>query len=563
MSIAERIRQNSAYCMAGKDLVEAAILEKGGTVPENPESGVPTFANLVDGVYSIPSGGTIITAGNGSPSMEALAQESINQYDAVKVLINESADPTQFVGSTALPTTAKYDSDGTGGTYTTANVAFYTELQKNTNEDYRVGYISPSGNFVCVSHTSLLSDSKKAEIGIYPFYKVNGEYVQLKIDGVYKPFPRPGNTTYNLSGNGGVDGKNLNISKNPIGIDESNNIIVTTRSNEAIFYELDLENLNITTINSSSLYKIDGSTTYINGIGNPILIGKFLFFDGIQYKGTSYSYKSYRVNLDDDYNAKGYTEHNSNSTRCKIIGYAVNSNKVYIAVISGTAGYINTFSINESAGTCSTLGSTNIPLSLNYDTTKYAPKCFALNTSGTKMFIIGSGATTLRSYVITETEGTCTYTETTEADFTDENFDHTNVANAYITKDGMYIFAEINDTSLDYADRFVVLEYQFGETGGYKVLGYPIKEWSPALWSSSLPLDNCGLQLHDSQNMIFHDSTYARMIYKPIAADGKYLMYKSNNILSGESNVYGYGIAEADASIGDTASASMNVIRTI
>lgn len=59
-SIVEQINQNTALIIAGKDRIEEAIIEKGGTIPENPVSGVPTFSNLVDGINSISGGGNTL-----------------------------------------------------------------------------------------------------------------------------------------------------------------------------------------------------------------------------------------------------------------------------------------------------------------------------------------------------------------------------------------------------------------------------------------------------------------------------------------------------------------------
>lgn len=59
-SVVEQINQNTALIIAGKDRIEEAIIEKGGTVPENPVSGVPTFSNLVEGINSISGGGNTL-----------------------------------------------------------------------------------------------------------------------------------------------------------------------------------------------------------------------------------------------------------------------------------------------------------------------------------------------------------------------------------------------------------------------------------------------------------------------------------------------------------------------
>ena len=59
-SIVERINQNTTSVMSGKDDIKNAILEKGGSIPENSPSSIPTFSNLVDGINSISSGGNTL-----------------------------------------------------------------------------------------------------------------------------------------------------------------------------------------------------------------------------------------------------------------------------------------------------------------------------------------------------------------------------------------------------------------------------------------------------------------------------------------------------------------------
>lgn len=553
-SIAERIRQNSALCIAGKDLIEEAIINKGGNVPENPDSGVPTFANLVEGVNSIKTGSTVITAGNGAKSMEALAQENISQYDPVKVLVNPNAESTQFIGYT-LPSTAKYDIDETDSTYKSVDVKFYTELQTDTSTDYKMGYMSPTGNFVCLTHTGITYDTVSDERGVYPFYKVNGEYVQLKINGLYQPFKRYAHDTdiYNLTGIY-TYGAYIMQSKNPIGIDEKNNIIVTMYGCRATFYQLDLENLNITKIKTVVVGQSNISTTT-----NPILVNKALFFEARWYT-TSNKFRFYKCDLDDDYNVTSTENKLDISGVCKIIGYSVLPDKVYVAVL-GSGTHIFCYSLNNETGKATFVNSTKMSTGASINNTYKVPNGFAINSSGTKAFVINTNK--LYSFLLTETDGAFTFTDVSSADFTDSTFDYTNVANAYISRDGNYILAEINDTSLSYADRVVMLEYQFGETGGYKVIGYPLKDWSPALKQASLPLLNCLLQFNDGQNMIFETSSGSAMVYKATAPTEKYIMLKSGNALSSESNLYGFGIAEKSVAIGETGVASLNVVRTI
>lgn len=551
-SIAERIRQNSALCMAGKDLVEEAIINKGGVVPENPESGVPTFANLVDGVNSIPTGSTIITAGSGSSSIEALAQDSISQYDAVKVLVNKNADSTQFIGSTVLPTTAKYNgptSSGGGPSDKTTSLKYYPEETLGTSIDNKIRYISPSGNFLVMPSTAS-NTAQQREYGAFPFYKVNGEYVQLTINGIYDTFHVGSFTHWNAW----VSDTYKNNSINAICIDETTGIIFAMSNSNYRVFKLDLENMNIIPMHTKDQYfSVSGLST--SNASNPILIGNTLLFEIMDYSG------GYRSNVcvaefdDTTYTigtAKKIYGGSSQNVHCKMVGYSTKaSNTIYVAISSDKDKLVK---IQNSTVICET----QLPVAISVDN-EFNVNGFSLNSSGTKMFILNG--TSLHAYIINDNGDNLTFTEITETEFTDTTTDFTNISNAYISRDGMYIMAEKIDTLLETADNVILLEYQFGETGGYKVVSYPLKDFAPVL--INYPILNRLLQFNDGQNMIFDIGNNKSMIYKAISSDGKYLMYKSNNLLSSENNLYGFGIAEKNVAIGEIGVASLNVVRTV
>lgn len=548
MSIAERIRQNSAYVMAGKDMVEQAIIDKGGVVPENPNSGVPTFANLVDGVYSIPSGGMVVTAGNGAKSMEALAQENIDQYDSVKVLVNPNAQTT-FTGSITLPTTAIYKgarSNTTLTSDTTTSLKFYPEETIGTAIDNKIRYISPSGNFLVMPSTSS-STAQQREYGAFPFYKVNGEYVQLTINGIYDTFHVGSFAHWNAW----VSDTYTNNSINAICIDETTGIIIAMSNNNYRVFKLDLENMNIIPMHTTDQYfKVNGLSSLSNA-SNPILLGNTLLFEIMNYNSNYRSNACFASFDDTTYTCATATKlygGSSQSVHCKIVGYSTKADDTIYVVISSNVDKL--VKIQNNTVICEA----QLPVAISVDN-KFNVKGFSLNSSGTKMFILNE--TSLHSYLINDNGNNITFTETTSVDFADGTFDPTNVLYAYIARDGSYIMAEKIDTSLEVTDNLVMLEYQFGETGGYKIVSYPLKDFAPVL--INYPILNRLLQFNDGQNMLFDIGNNKAMVYKAIAPDGKYLMCKSGNVLSNESNLYGFGIAEDNVSVGETGVASMNV----
>ena len=109
-TIVEQLRQNTALVMAGKGAIEEAIIAKGGTVPENPDSGIPTFSGLVAGVNSISGGGNTLKSpqsqqtsiasyvisgetGNLKINLESVTDEN---YDSSYIVARESETGIEF-----------------------------------------------------------------------------------------------------------------------------------------------------------------------------------------------------------------------------------------------------------------------------------------------------------------------------------------------------------------------------------------------------------------------------------------------------------------------------------
>ena len=542
---------------------KVTIAGDSNLIPENIKTGVEIF-----GVSGIVEEKTedIIMAGNGAPTVEAVAQTNISKYDSVKILINESTEGTEFVHTATIPVTANYqDSKSVSLKFPDAYV-----------QNYLLGYISPTGNFITVGHSGLSSSNSTGEYGAYPFYKIGDNYVQLTIDGKYIPFrTNPNSTSTSPSNVIGTNEMKDMENKNPIFIDETKNIVVTANSYYLAFYELDIENLNLVFKNSIDVKTNDFTTSNANmkNIGytsTPLLVNNNVFFKALYYVSSNNIYRPMycQIAIDDDYNL--IYETGEAWSYCGISGYSIKGNDVYIAVLTSSDNKYNTsksklLKYTLSDGIYSRINEAVLPLQPSTTgTTSPITYGFCLNSTGTKVTLLNSNA--LHSYVI---NADLTFTEVTEADFTDTNFDYTNVKWAYISRDGMYIIAEINDSTLSYADRLVMLEYEFGDDGGYKLVGYPIKDFTPAILSSTTTANktafvNDVLQFDSYQNMIFRGSDgTSSLIFSAMRNDGMYLMHKSGKVLSSEDNLYGFGIAEKREAIGETGVASLNVVRTI
>lgn len=505
----------------------------------------------------------VAIAGNGASSIEAVAQSDISQYDAVKVLVNNDAESTRFVNTATIPNVANYQGSKS------VSLKFPDAYVQN----YLLGYISPTGNFITVGHSGLSSSNSTGEYGAYPFYKIGDNYVQLTIDGKYIPFrTNPNSTSTSPSNVIGTNEMKDMENKNPIFIDETKNIVVTANLYYLAFYELDIENLNLVFKNSIDVKTNDFTTSNANmkNIGytsTPLLINNNVFFKALYYVSSNNIYRPMycQIAIDDEYNLIYQT--GEEWSYCGISGYSIKGDDVYVTVLTSSDNKYNTYKskllkYTLSDGIYSRINEAVLPLQPStIGTTSPITYGFCLNSAGTKMILIKSNA--LHSYVI---NADMTFTEVTEADFTDTNFDHTNVKWAYISRDGLYIIAEINDDTLNYEDRLVILEYQ---SGGYKLVAYPIKEFSPAILSATSTANKTALvndvcQFDSYQNMIFRGSDgTSSLIFSAMRNDGMYLMQKSGNVLSSEDNLYGFGIAETDIAIGETGVVSLNVVRAV
>ena len=108
-SIVERINQNTTSVMSGKDDIKNAILEKGGSIPENSPSSIPTFSNLVDGINSISGGGNTLMypqspqssivgynfGSNGNFQLQ-LGKVTSQSYDRTYAVVRKPANTIEF-----------------------------------------------------------------------------------------------------------------------------------------------------------------------------------------------------------------------------------------------------------------------------------------------------------------------------------------------------------------------------------------------------------------------------------------------------------------------------------
>ncbi len=549
MSLLSRIQANTQSVSDGKYSLVTAIMGKGGDVPLT--SNLPTFNQLVQGVESIPEGSEEVVASRGAVHVEALARENIQQYDSVKVLA--SSGNTTFVGNDLLPTVARYNADGTE---TTVNVNFYSTKQY-VSTSTGISYISETGRFIVLGSGSYSAGTSISGVnGLYPFYLVGNEYKQLKIDGVYKPFPLSIGTSYlNLKGNYNSYNE-TRYGKVPIDLDEANFKIATSNSDNIIsLYDLDINNLNIISDKDCTY-----GTSYNINIYSIILRNNHIF---AEYNSTTdartYVYYIGVFYINTDGSLEKISDLNSNTSGNIIVGYGttITDNCFYLINFASGAGRLNKFRINSDTQKYVLITSVNLPKNSSVT---------CLNASASKLFICYN--TALYVYTINDVNDTITFNDVTSQIFLDDTsiFDPTSVSTFDACRGGRYLLALKGDTSLNYEDRLVMLQYQFGDeeqgtASGYKVISYPLKDWTPLVVQNGIyPLLNRKYFLNTDQFIICTTSVGTTKIYESTNPGTGYYMQKTSNLLSNEVNLYGYGIATENVSTGQVGDASLNVI---
>lgn len=154
MSLVDNINLNTAAVSNGKTSLKKAINNKGGYVPDT--GNIPTFQELINGL------GNVIGNDSGTGALlNVVASAPITKGSPVEVSLSNS-ETLQLVGE-ELPSTAKVG-----------------DSTLNILKDWNYPpYISRTGRFLAVWYGSTSTSY------LIPFYKVDGEWKQMTVDGVY------------------------------------------------------------------------------------------------------------------------------------------------------------------------------------------------------------------------------------------------------------------------------------------------------------------------------------------------------------------------------------------
>lgn len=168
MSIIDAINQNTNSVFDGKMRLKAAINNNGGSVSQ--AGTVPTFQELIDGLTGV-TGSGVNTSVSGD-TLKVSAMSNISAGSVVKILANNDVS-LMFDLSDALPITANVD----GKTLT-----MYKSGQSYSYEHVYTPVVSKSGKMMVGFYRSATDVNVAYAV---PFYKVDNNWVQMKVNGTY------------------------------------------------------------------------------------------------------------------------------------------------------------------------------------------------------------------------------------------------------------------------------------------------------------------------------------------------------------------------------------------
>ena len=545
MSLLDTINANTEQVRNGKNNVASAIASKGGSVIS---SGiVPTFNEFFVGVNFIDTSGggggsepsepeiiveTVYSAGNGAIDMTATAAEEISKYDSIKVLANTSGD-VSYAGYGVLPAVGRIDktestyaeetldySKGTQGATTAA-----TERAKTTPHLF---YQSAYNTIICVGTTA-------SNYHYFPFYLKGGEYVQLKINGSYNTFPEyfaSGTATGNL-----LDGS---YCQSLVAYDNDNKLLFVGGW-YCTAYKLDEENLNLIPLTSVS-GKCLGLWAYKSHV--------------FYHYGDSLAYL-YMRKFDETTNTFGseiklsnyYYNFNSRPVLVDLIPYGNDSIYVLLAKHDGQGPTITKLTL-DATGTFATA----IKSQSFFSTTKSKPVYCGLPDAYRAFFTNTSG--TFSCWHITDTGTSFQFAvEDVTALFLDDTsvFDPSTITQFVLDKAG-YMYA-YNGTG------WYLLKTEYNEAGvmlGYQLVTQINTEFTPTV--SSFPIGT-RFNLNFPNGYFIKSSTGDVLLYKEVVDGGAYLIQRTNNKISNEDNLYGYGIAKENIASGEEGTVSLGLLK--
>lgn len=549
MSLLDKINSNTEKVRAGKSGLVTAIKSKGGSI--SAAGSVPTFNELINGVNSIDtsSGGgsgdiivetkVVYSAGNGAKDMTAMAIEDISANDSIKVVKNTGEDAS-YVGYSMLPTTAKEVTTSSSGNPVTTtyplDASRSTQVAGTFLSTYRSSssthglYNSASNKFICVG--------AQAPIDYYfPFFLKDGVYQQLKINGSYRDIP-------NYVSSGVLNGhfqSGGNYYQSKVAYDEDRKLFYASGSiaggvNHTTVYKLDEENLNLTVLTCVSrmsfvpLFAVNGhlivSTSYY------VRLYKFdettnTFGDySTIYSGSSFNYTAYGIKQlrnKDLYVIVGMQSRAGNPTLAKL------------TYLEETDTYSVT--IQASGVSVPTASCVGMP-----DATRifYVPSsgtfgCKRITDNGTSWGKVDEDVTTLFADDITV-------------------FDPSTITKFVVDNSG-YMIAETSDGT------YYLLKTNFDIDGNiirYHVVAKPKEDFTPNV--TTFPTGYAP-NIDFANGYFMFDADNNKLLYQKVVNGGEYLIQRTNNQLSAEDNLYGYGVAKSDILAGEEGTISLGLLK--
>lgn len=554
-TLLDQINANTEAIKTGKNTVVDAITAKGGVV--NSSGSVPTFKEIANGVSSINTsgggsgGGTeiitkyVYTAGNGATDVTAKAISDISMKDTVAVLKNTGGD-VSYVGSPILPYTAAIMTEDSEGHVTSEDCIL--DYRANTGTP-TLGYLahtaggahgfyySPSHNFICVG------SSTNTEY-YFPFFLVDGQYKQVKINGEYARFPR----VCSPSAVGYYD--------TPVVYDEETQLLYikdyanysSMRDNMSV-YKLDLATFDLTRLTTIPYTTVNGWRLHyathgflIYSTSRNVRVAQF-------DKTTGAIISSIYLTIDSD-TSYDKVAHNvkrlQDDSLIVLTSFASYSKQLPKATKLAYDKYNEVYTIGAKTGQLTFAFSTWTDMPDAY-TSFYNDK-----TDGSFHVAVVSINTSN------------TYTRTEDTDLTKYFLDDVSVfdpsqISGFICDRSGYMLAIMSSGD------WLLLYTEYDENQhmlGYKKVANIKTDFTPTpanyYMGSPINIDfSKGYFLSDVENPTVSENVY---LYTGYREGGDYLVQGANNRLSDSQSLYGYGIAKENIAKGDTGTVSLGFL---
>lgn len=561
MSILDTINANTEQVRNGKNNVASAIVSKGGSI--SAAGSVPTFNELVAGVNSIDTSGggssggggsgggetvveIVYSAGNGAVDMTATAVTDISANDSIKVVKNTTGE-VSYVGSPILPYTASIMTEDSEGHVTSEDyILDYSATTGTPTLGYKAHtaggahgfYQSPSYNFICVG------SSTNTEY-YFPFFLVDGQYKQVKINGEYASFPR----VCSPSAVGYYD--------TPVVYDEETQLLYikdyvnysSIRDNMSV-YKLDLATLDLTRLTTIPYTTVNGWKLHYATHG-------YLLRSSGKYVSLEKFDKTTGAHLPDD-----YVTLDKDTSYDKVAHKVIRLKDDSLIVLTSFASYSNnsakaTKLVYDSYNEVYTIGVKAGSITSSYNTWADMPD------EQTAFYNDKSDGSFHVAVVSVNTSNTYTRTEDTDLTkyFLDDVsvFDPSQIKGFIIDRSG-YMFAIMSSGD------WILLYTEYDENQhmlGYKKVANIKTDFTPtpANYYMGFPINidfSKGYFLSDVENPTVSENVY---LYKKEIAGGEYLIQRTNNQLSVEDNLYGYGIAKENITSGEEGTVSLGLLK--